>query len=131
MKTHTTLKFLIAACAALVLGAIAAPFVSAAPPLMPFAQAAADTAATVPWYLNGNVWFGLVSGLLAITTIWQNKEKAKSRKIAETLVVAIEAASKIPEVAEAEQKLKAKIQEKAVAAGVEPALNKLVKLLTP
>ncbi|MDR2673892.1 MAG: hypothetical protein LBC18_03245 [Opitutaceae bacterium] len=130
MKTHTTLKLLVAACAALVIGAIAAPFLHAgAMPL--FAQAAdAAPAAAAPGWLST----GLVSAVIALITgalaIWQNAEKKTAQKVSETLVLAIEQASQIPAVAEHEKKIKEKIQEVNERYHVEPLVNALVKKLT-
>lgn len=90
--------------------------------------APADAAA--PWYLNGAMWLALITAALGIAAVWQNKEKRTADKINETLVLGIEAASRIPEVQAYEKKIKQQIQTQAQKAGVQPALDKIVQLLT-
>jgi len=69
----------------------------------------------------------LISGLFGI---WSHKQKKTAQKVAESLVVGIEAASRIPAIAEKEKQIKATIQRRAEAYGVQPVLHEIVKRVT-
>jgi hypothetical protein len=99
-------------------------------PVINAADAASGSAAAAPWYLSTDIIAAVIALATGALAIWQNKEKRTAQKVSETLVVAIEQASKIPAVAEKERELKAKIKEVTTKAGVEPVVNKLVNLLT-
>jgi hypothetical protein len=119
MKKYNIAMFLITAMLALILGA----------PVILAADTSGTTTAT-PWYLSADLIAAVIALATSALAIWQNKEKRTAQKVSETLVVAIEQASRIPAVAEKENELKAKIKEVTTKAGVEPVVNKLVKLLT-
>lgn len=113
-------------------------------PLPLLAQAespvSADTKAVVPTSapLDSAGIIGIViAAVTSLYGIWAHKEKnaavkekTTAQKVSETLVVAIEAASKIPAVQEKEKEIKKLISDKAKEAGVEPVLNLLVKRFT-
>ena len=94
------------------------------------ASGSLDSDSTAPWYMNGTLWTALIAFVAGAFAIWQNKEKRTAEKVSQTLVLAIEQASKIPEVVEEEKKIKAKIKEVTTKNGVEPIVNKLIDLLT-
>ncbi len=82
------------------------------------------------FYATGEFWsalFGLVAGIVAI---WRNQTASAHQKVNESLVLAIEQVTKLPEVAAAEQRIKQAIQAKATALGVQPLLHRIVVDLT-
>jgi hypothetical protein len=118
-------------CLPFVIGAPVAPSfqpsAASVPPLL--AQASAPDA--IPFYASDTFWavaLALVSGIVAIL---RNKTATTAQKINAALVLGIEQATQLPEVAAAETKVKNLIRAKAQQAGVEPILNRIVKDLTP
>lgn len=109
---------------------LAALFVLAIPLAAHAADTVAATADASPWYFSGALWSAVIAVAAGALAIWQNKEKRTAQKVSETLVLAIEEASKIPAVAAKEGQIKAKIKEVTTKNGVEPVVNKLVELLT-
>lgn len=102
--------------------------------------AAADikiTPASSPSLDSAGIIGIVIAAITSLYGIWAHKEKnaavkekTVAQKVSETLVVAIEAASKIPAVEAKEQEIKKLISDKAKEAGVEPVLNLLVKRFT-
>lgn len=74
-----------------------------------------------------SIGLALVTSLIAI---WKNKQASTSRKIVESIVVGVEEATKLPQVRDAEKRVKDTIRAKATELGVEPLLNRVVKDLT-
>ena len=116
----------------LLLGALVFAFGLLVPAL--HAQAAAAPAvvapAGVPFYASGDFWsalFGLVAG---ITAIWKHTELSTTKRALQAVVLGVETATKIPEVAAAETKVKAIIQDKAAQLGIQPILDRVVQDLT-
>jgi hypothetical protein len=94
------------------------------------AVAAPAVAVTAPFYTSADFWsvvFGVVAGIVAIV---KNSALSAHQKINEALVLSIEEVTKLPGVAEAEQKIKTLIQAKATALGVQPLLHRIVQDLT-
>jgi hypothetical protein len=115
------LRLLIAACAALLCGVLCAPLL----------QAAGETgAAASPWYLSAGFFSAVIALFTGALAIWQNAEKRTAQKVSETLVLAIEEASKIPAIAEKEKVIKEKIREVNERYHVEPVVAALVRRLT-
>ena len=141
MKTKLATLLLTAILAIAIAAPVAAPAAATAPapditlatatpaPLL-LAQADAPAPAATPWYLNGVTWLALISAALGAVAAWQNKDKTRAEKINATLILGIEAASKIPEVERYEKMIKGRIKQEAARAGVQPALDKLVQILT-
>lgn len=102
--------------------------------LAPIAALAADTinstAPSTPWYFSSELLAGAIAFFSGIIAIWKNEQKKTAQKVSETLVLAIEEASKIPAVAEKEKAIKAKVQEVTQKYNVEPVVKKLVEKLT-
>jgi hypothetical protein len=94
------------------------------------AAAGALSADTTPWYLSAGFFSSVIAFVTSVLAIWQGAGKKTAQKVSETLVVAIEEASKIPAVAEHEEKIKAKIREVNERYHIEPVVNALVKKLT-
>ncbi len=74
-----------------------------------------------------SIALALVSGLVAI---WQNRKASTAQKVTESLVLGIEQATKLPQVQEAEKRIKGIIRDKATQLGVQPLLHRAVKDLT-
>lgn len=117
-------SFLLAAIAVMVV-ALFAPAIAAAAD----ATDAAMTAPT-PWYLSTEAFAALFSLVAGTVAVWQNKQKTTAEKVSASLVVAIEAASKIPQVAEHEKAIKAKLNEKLTKSGAQPVVERLLRGLT-
>lgn len=95
--------------------------------------ALAQTAAAAPAAEESSVATLLSIGLALATSliaIWKNKQASTQRKIVESIVVGVEEATKLPQVREAEKRVKDTIRAKATELGVEPLLNRVVKDLT-
>jgi hypothetical protein len=86
--------------------------------------------AATPWYLSTEFFAAIFSTVAGIVAILQNKAKTTAEKVSASLVVAIEAASKIPQVAEHEKAIKAKLQEKLTKSGAQPVVAALLEHLT-
>lgn len=105
-----------------------------------FAQAAVDPATPIvlapqpapalAWYANPTLWATVIAFVTGILGIWQHGEKTKAQKINESLVLGIESATRIPEVAAQEKAIKERIKQYATDAGVQPLLARLVQDLT-
>ncbi len=120
------LPFILAACAfafALALPAFAQ--VAAADPA-PVVVSPSDSAGG-PVTTLVSIALALVSGLVAI---WQNRKASTAQKVTESLVLGIEQATKLPQVQDAEKRIKGIIREKATELGVQPLLHRAVKDLT-
>lgn len=102
----------------------------AVPALSSQPSAISAVPAPVPFYASGEFWSGLFGVVAGIVAIWRNQAASTSRKVSETLVLAIEEATKLPGVAESEQRIKTLIREKATDLGVQPLLHRMVKNLT-
>jgi hypothetical protein len=105
-----------------------------APPATAQAVGATPSAAgaevAAPWWSGPEALsavFALVTGLFAV---WTHKEKRTAQRVSESLILGIEAASKIPAVAEKERAFKAKIKEVTRDYGVGPVVAALVSRLT-
>lgn len=123
MKTYRSLfAFVALLFAALCLAGHA--FAQTVPALVVAAPAAA------PFYASGEFWTGLFGLVAGIVAIWRNQAASTSRKVNETLVLAIEEATKLPGVVEAEQRIKQLIRDRATDYGVQPILHRIVKDLT-
>lgn len=111
-------------------------------PLTPLAQVVPADAVTqasglspqvspsTPWYLSTEFFAALFSLAAGIVAVVKDQSKKKAEKINSILVLGIEAATKIPKVAEFEKKIKGDIRQKAEQLGVQPVLDRLVKDLT-
>ncbi len=120
------LPFLLAALAfafALALPALAQ--VAPADPAPVVAGPTADDAGGMTTIVS--IALALVSGLVAI---WQNRKASTAQKVTESLVLGIEQATKLPQVQEAEKRIKGIIRDKATQLGVQPLLHRAVKDLT-
>lgn len=103
-----------------------------------FAQAAVDApvalapqpASAVAWYANPTLWATAIAFVTGILGIWSHKEKTRAQKINESLIMGIESATRIPEVAAQEKAIKERIKQYAENAGVQPLLARLVQDLT-
>ena len=118
-----------------------APKVHAAPPsemtlmLAQFdAPGAVDSAAKVtkpaPFYTDGAFIGAVVAGFMSLVAVWQNAKKNTAQKVAESLVQAIEIATKIPAVAEKEKAIKQSINRTVTDLGVQPLVHRIVKDVT-
>ncbi|MES2696913.1 MAG: hypothetical protein V4773_25835 [Verrucomicrobiota bacterium] len=87
-------------------------------------------APATPFYSSSEFWSAIIAAIGGLIAIWKNSQASTSKKVNESLVLAIEEATKIPEVAAFEQRIKGKIRETATKAGVQPVLHRLVKDLT-
>ncbi len=98
-----------------------------------FAQTVIENVAPVPADDGSSmttlisIAIALVSGLIAI---WQNKQASTARKITASIVLGVEQATKLPQVAAAEKQIKATIRQHAQDAGIQPLLDRLVQNLT-
>jgi ABC-type nickel/cobalt efflux system permease component RcnA len=101
---------------------------------LPATALAADAAATdgdaTPLWLSPGFYSALIALATGMIAIWQNAAKKTAQKVSETLVLAIEEASKIPAVADKEKEIKKKIQEVNERYHIEPVVKKLVEKLT-
>ncbi|MFA6962428.1 MAG: hypothetical protein WC205_16860 [Opitutaceae bacterium] len=123
----------------LILSAVAlAAVLSFAPQLAQAADAAAEPTSvvtsaattTTPWYADGAVIGAVIAAVTSLLAIWQHGEKKTAQKVSESLVVAIESATKIPAVAAQEKAIKAKIKSVAEDYGVQPLLDRIVQDVT-
>ena len=89
-----------------------------------------SSAAQPPFYSTSEFWAGLFAVVTGIVAIWKNNQASTGAKINETLILAIEQATKLPGVSEHEQRIKRLIQSKATELGVHPLLHRLVQDLT-
>lgn len=87
-------------------------------------------AAPAPWYSDGAVIGIIISSIMSLVAVWSHKSKKTAQKVSESLVIAIEAATKIPAVAEKEKLIKAKLRQEFEDIGVQPLVHRLVKDLT-
>lgn len=95
------------------------------------AEAGAEAVATaVPWYADGAVIGGVIAAVTSLLALWANKAKNTAQKVSESLVIAIETASKIPAVAEKEKAIKQAINAKVTELGVQPLVHRIVKDVT-
>ncbi len=92
--------------------------------------AASAPAVTAPWWSGAEVISAVIALATGLIAVWQHKEKKTAQKVSESLVLAIEAATKIPAVADKEKAIKAKIRETVTDLGVQPVVHRLVKDLT-
>jgi hypothetical protein len=88
------------------------------------------TLPATPWYADGAVIGAAIAAITSLLAIWSHKEKSKAQMVSESLVVAIEAASKIPQVAAQEKAIKAKLKSEFEALGVQPLVDRIVQDLT-
>lgn len=96
----------------------------------PAATPAPVVVTPTPVWLSTEFFAALFAAAAGIVAIWQNKEKKTAQKVSASLVVAMEAASKIPVVAEHEKAIKAKLRQKLEASGAQPVVERLLKNLT-
>lgn len=105
-------------------------------PLTIHAQAAGSPTVTTvvvaapPWYLSETLWATVIAFVSGVIAIWKNNAASTHQKINDALVLGIEQATQIPEVAAFESKIKSTIQAKATALGVQPILHRIVQDLT-
>lgn len=69
----------------------------------------------------------LVSGLAAI---WQNQKATQSQKIAQSIILGVEQATRLPQVQEFEKKVKGTIAQKTRDLGIEKEVDALVQRVT-
>jgi hypothetical protein len=98
-----------------------------------------DTSATVaaPFYTDGAFIGAVIAGIMSLVALWSHnekntaiKDKTTAQKVSESLVIAIETATKIPAFAEKEKAFKQAINEKVTKLGVQPLVHRLVKDVT-
>jgi|GEM_PF-4886469 len=96
-----------------------------------------QVAASAPFYVSGEFWTSLFALVAGLTAIWKHKaanaaqkELTTAQKITQSVILGVEAATKIPEVAEYEKTVKRIIRNKAEELGVQPLLNRAVRDLT-
>lgn len=116
--------WLLALCVLCVL-CVSPAFAQSAPALNVIAAPAA-----VPFYASGEFWTGLFGVAASLVAIWRNGAATNARKINDTLVLGIEEVTKLPGVAEHEQRIKTYLREKATDLGVQPLLHRIVQDLT-
>lgn len=130
MKHITRLLFAMAALAALVCFSTPTLHADTAPPEVA-AEVVADAApAAHPWYADGAFIGGIIAAFTSIVAIWQNKGKKTAQKVSESLVQAIEVATRIPAVAEKEKEIKRSINATVTKLGVQPLVHRIVKDVT-
>lgn len=83
-----------------------------------------------PWWSGPEAISAIIALATGLFAVWQHKEKKTAQKVSESLVIAIEAATKIPAVAAQEKLIKSKIKGIAEDYGVGPVLHRLVKDVT-
>jgi hypothetical protein len=71
-----------------------------------------------------SVAFALLSGIAAI---WQNQRASKTQKIAQSIILGVEQATRLPQVQQLERTVKARIAAKSEELGVKDELHALVK----
>lgn len=91
----------------------------------PVAPASVDDSSSTTTIIS--VIVAVVSGLVAI---WQNKSASTAKKVTQSVILGIEHATKLPEVAAMEKRIKATIRQKATDLGVQPLLHTAVRDLT-
>jgi hypothetical protein len=86
---------------------------------------------------NADTWLAVVTLVSGLIAIWKHQQANDAtaavstwQKVAKSLVLGVETAASLPEVAAAESKVKSVIQAKATEYGVQPVLHQLVQLLT-
>lgn len=103
---------------------------------LPLAQTAAATTnatsatAATPFYLNGELWSIVIAVVSGLVAVWKNAQANTHQKIAQSVILGVEQASKLPEVATYETKIKDTIRQVATDYGVQPILHDLVQQLT-
>jgi len=95
-----------------------------APAPSPSAEAA-DSASNLGTLIA--IALALVSGLAAI---WQNQKATQSQKIAQSIILGVEQATRLPQVQEFEKKVKGTIAQKTRDLGIEKEVDALVQRVT-
>lgn len=85
---------------------------------------------SAPWWSGPEVISAVIALATGLIAVWQRKEKKTAQKVSESLVLAIEAATKIPAVGDKEKAIKARIRTETERLGVAPLVHRLVKDLT-
>jgi hypothetical protein len=89
------------------------------------APAPSDNSANLGLYVG--IALALVSGLAAI---WQNGKATQNQKIAQSIILGVEQATKLPQVAEFEKRVKGTIAQKTRELGIEKEVDALVQRVT-
>lgn len=86
--------------------------------------------AATPFYASETFWSALFALAGTVFGIWRNAKLSTHQKITSALIEGIEAASKLPEVAAYEGKVKQTIQDSAREWGIQPVLHAIVQEVT-
>lgn len=97
------------------------------PVLFAQTEAPAPDTSETNWGALVGIALALVSGLAAI---WQNQKATQSQKIAQSIILGVEQATRLPQVQEFEKKVKGTIAQKTRDLGIEKEVDALVQRVT-
>lgn len=132
MKTHRSPWLFHMLLVVALVGLVAAPSqaAEAADGIHALTSAATGETVSAPWWSGAEAISAVIALCTGLIAVWQRNEKKTAQKVNESLVIAIEAATKIPAVAAQEKAIKAKIRTVTDDLGVAPLVHRLVKDLT-